>query len=62
MQNLSKLANALLLSALISAPAFAAEPAKGKAFATVNGIAISETPLTPSSLSKKPRAHRSRLS
>lgn len=43
MQNLSKLANALLLSALISAPAFAAEPAKGKAFATVNGIAIQQS-------------------
>jgi peptidyl-prolyl cis-trans isomerase C len=43
MQNLSKLATALLLSTLISAPAFAAEPAKSKAFATVNGVAIQQS-------------------
>ena len=42
MQNLSKLAAALLLGALISMPAFAAEKAKSKAFATVNGVAIQQ--------------------
>ncbi len=42
MQNLSKLAAALLVSALVSAPAFAVEKAKGKAFATVNGTAIQQ--------------------
>ena len=43
MQNLSKLAAALLLSALISVPAIAAEKAKGSAFATVNGVAIQQS-------------------
>lgn len=43
MQNLSKLAAALLVSALISVPAGAAEKAKGNAFATVNGVAISQS-------------------
>lgn len=43
MQNLSKLATALLFSALLSVPAIAAEKAKGNAFATVNGIAIPQS-------------------
>jgi peptidyl-prolyl cis-trans isomerase C len=43
MQNLSKLAAALLFSALISAPAIAAEKSKGVAFATVNGVAIPQS-------------------
>jgi peptidyl-prolyl cis-trans isomerase C len=43
MQNLSKLAAALLFSVLVSAPAVAADAAKGKAFATVNGRAISQS-------------------
>lgn len=43
MQNLSKLAAALLLSALISVPAIAAEKAKGGVFATVNGVAIHQS-------------------
>ena len=42
MQKLSTLAAALLMSALISAPALAAEKAKGGAFVTVNGTAISQ--------------------
>ena len=47
MHNLSKLASALLLGALISLPATAAEKAKSAgavgAVATVNGVAISQT-------------------
>ena len=43
MQNLSKLATALLFSALLSVPAIAAEKAKGNAFATVNGVAIPQS-------------------
>jgi peptidyl-prolyl cis-trans isomerase C len=43
MQNLSKLATALLFSALLSAPAIAAEKAKGNTFATVNGTAIPQS-------------------
>lgn len=43
MQNLSKLATALLFSALLSAPAIAAEKAKSNAFATVNGVAIPQS-------------------
>ena len=38
MQNISKLAAALLISAMMSAPALAA----GKAFVTVNGTAVSQ--------------------
>lgn len=43
MHNLSKLAGALLLGALISLPAVAAEKAKSAAVATVNGVAIPQT-------------------
>jgi peptidyl-prolyl cis-trans isomerase C len=43
MQNLSKLAAALLFSALVSAPAIAAEKATGGAYATVNGVAIPQS-------------------
>ena len=43
MHNLSKLAGALLLGALISLPAIAAEKAKSGTVATVNGVAISQT-------------------
>jgi len=43
MQKLSKLTAALLLSALISVPALAAEKAKGGAFAMVNGVAIQQS-------------------
>lgn len=43
MQNLSKLATALLFSALLSVPAIAAEKAKSTAFATVNGVAIPQS-------------------
>jgi len=43
MHKLSKLAAAMLLSALISVPAIAAEKAKGAAFATVNGVAIPQS-------------------
>lgn len=40
MQNLSKLAAALLVGALITVPATAADKPGSKAFATVNGVAI----------------------
>ncbi|MCP5249134.1 MAG: peptidylprolyl isomerase [Candidatus Accumulibacter sp.] len=43
MQNLSKLAGALLLGALISLPAVAADKAKSGTLVTVNGVAISQT-------------------
>jgi peptidyl-prolyl cis-trans isomerase C len=43
MHNLSKLAAALLVSALISGPALAADKAKSKAFATVNGTTIQQS-------------------
>ncbi|WP_291991949.1 peptidyl-prolyl cis-trans isomerase [Candidatus Accumulibacter sp. ACC003] len=43
MLKLSKLAGALLLGALISLPATAADKAKGNTLATVNGVAISQT-------------------
>ncbi len=42
MHKLSTLAAALLVGSLLSAPAFAADKAKGSVFATVNGTAISQ--------------------
>jgi peptidyl-prolyl cis-trans isomerase C len=43
MHKLSKLASALLLGALVSLPAIAADKPKSGAVATVNGVAISQT-------------------
>lgn len=43
MQKFTKLATALLVGALFSASGIAAEKAKSKAFATVNGVAISQS-------------------
>jgi peptidyl-prolyl cis-trans isomerase C len=62
MHKLSKLASALLLGALISLPAMAAQKAKpaatGGAVATVNGVAIPQTVANAFVAEQKHRAPR----